>query len=607
MGVHVCHKKTGLRYITALMTVFFCLSAAAVFSQEISVQAELSARKVTLGTAIQLTITVEGESNVSPVELPAMEGFDVKYLGPTTRMSYVNGQQSISKSFIYSLFPLKEGQLEIPQINVIVAGKTYTLNPIFIEVVAAGTPDVSPTQQPKTIEEQLYVVLKVPKNEVYLNEPLPIKIILFDGGPLARNVQYPTLDGIGFTMGDFKQPQQYQQIISDLRYNIVEFDNTIYPTRAGELKLGPVKLLVNIVVNAPSSGQGFRGSPFDDDFFNAFFNRQQTRPMDLESEPVTVNVLPLPEEGKPADFTGAVGRYDFNVSVSPATVKVGDPITLRLTVIGQGNLSAIEMPKFPLDAGFKLYDPQIFEKDTVKKSEQVIIPQSEGIKEVPALNFSYFDPELKQYHTITQGPFPIQVQKLEEGEEFKVVGLEAGERNVLPETLGEDIVFIKMSSGNMRLRGEFFYNSWLLVGMIAGFAFGWTGIFIYFRRTHRIKTDIVYARRLQAPRQAKQGLAKAKKMIAAGKKEEFYDTVFKTLQQYMGNKLHLSSGAVTFETIQAALQSRNIEAEIISDVKTVFEECDMIRYAMAQIDEPRMRQTYQLLANSIDHLERHLK
>ena len=264
------HKKSRLCLVVALVTVCFCLLSAVVFSQEISVQAELSSRKVTLGTAVQLTITVEGEGNVAPVQLPAMEGFDVQYVGPTTRMSFINGQQSISKSFIYSLFPLKEGQLEIPQINIVVAGKTFTLNPIYIEVVAAGTPGASPSQQPATIEEQLYVVLKVPKSEVYLNEPLPIKIILFDGGPLARNVQYPRLDGIGFAMGDFKQPQQYQQIINGLRYNIVEFDNTIYPTRAGELKLGPVKLQVNIVVNTPAGGPGVRGRPFEDYFFYAF-------------------------------------------------------------------------------------------------------------------------------------------------------------------------------------------------------------------------------------------------------------------------------------------------------------------------------------------------
>jgi hypothetical protein len=568
----------------------------------------VSSRKVTLGSAIQLTITVHGESSVAPVQLPSMEGFDVQYIGPTTRMSFVNGQQSISKSFAYSLFPLKEGQWEIPQINVVAAGKTFTLSPIPIEVVAAGTSvGPEPTKQPTTIEEQLFVILKVPKTEVYLNEPLPIKIMMFDAGPLAQNVQYPEMNTIGFTIGDYQPPQQYQQVIKGLRHNIVEFDNTIYPTREGELQLGPVKLLCNIVVHTSLGGSPLGGGIFDDDFFNAFFDRQETQPMELQSEPVTINVLPLPEADKPIDFSGAVGQFDFNVSVSPTRIKVGDPITLRLTVIGKGNLAAIELPKIPLEAGFKLYDPQIFEKDTIKKSEQVIIPQSDDKKEVPALHFSYFDPEFKQYRTISKGPFPIEVLQLEEGDEFKVIGLEEGGRSILPEKLGEDIVFIKMNSGNLRLRGRFLYNSGWLYGLIMSILGVWTGILVYFNRTHRIKTDIVYARRLLAPRQAKQGLERAKKMITTGKKEEFYDAVFKTIQHYLGNKLHLSSGAVTFETIQAALRSKNIDARIISDIKAVFEECDMIRYAMADIDEQRMRQTYQLLANSIDYLERYFK
>jgi len=106
---------------------------------------------------------------------------------------------------------------------------------------------------------------------------------------------------------------------------------------------------------------------------------------------VIINVLPLPLEERPVEFSGAVGQFDYNVSVSPNKIKVGDPITLRMTVIGKGNLAAIDMPKIPLDAEFKLYDPQIFEKDNIKKSEQVLIPKHENISEVPALQFSYFD------------------------------------------------------------------------------------------------------------------------------------------------------------------------------------------------------------------------
>ncbi|MCK5082260.1 MAG: hypothetical protein KAR31_05075, partial [Candidatus Omnitrophica bacterium] len=201
----------------------------------------------------------------------------------------------------------------------------------------------------------------------------------------------------------------------------------------------------------------------------------------------------------------------------------------------------------------------------------------------------------------------ITVTKLEKGEEFKVVGLEGEIRIVEPETFGKDIIFIKTRPGKLQVAGEAVYKNGLLYIVVFILAILWLGGFVYYKRTYRIKTDSVYARRLQAPRQAKQGLAQARKLIAARKGEEFYDVVFKTIQQYLGNKLHLSSGAVTFETVHSYLSENNVEQKVIDDIKLTYEECDMIRYALADISEENMNASYQRLAQAIDHLERFLK
>jgi len=327
----------------------------------------------------------------------------------------------------------------------------------------------------------------------------------------------------------------------------------------------------------------------------------------LESEGVNIKVLPLPQEGKPNNFSGAVGQYNFNVSLSPDNVKEGDPITLRMTILGKGNLSAIHMPSLSFKDNFKVYDSQIFEKNGIKKSEQVIIPQSEDITEIPVIQFSYFDPQLKIYRTITKGPFPIKVAKLKDGEEFKVIGLNREYRPFESEKFGEDIVFIKVKPGNFRMFGKHVYNNSLFYIVIILSIMVWVGAFINYKRSDRIKTDIVYARRLLAPRKAKQGLALVKKLINSGNKEKFYDAIFKTIQEYLGNKLHLSSGAVTFETVQSELTSKNIEQSTIDEIKVIFEECDLIRYASADISQDDLTASYQRLANNIDSLERHLK
>ena len=132
--------------IPVLCVGLLVLTVSKGFTQDVSVEAEVSSRKVALGSAIQFTITVHGDNNVDPIQLPSIEGFDVRYLGPSTRVSIINGQYSSSKSFVYSLFPKKEGQFEIPKIDVLVSGKTYTLPPLPVEVVGSLGP-VAPSQQ----------------------------------------------------------------------------------------------------------------------------------------------------------------------------------------------------------------------------------------------------------------------------------------------------------------------------------------------------------------------------------------------------------------------------------------------------------------------------
>ena len=581
------------------------LMASAGYSQDVRVEVEVSSQKVMLGSTIQLTITVHGNSNINPIQLPLINGFKARYLGPSTRVSIINGQQTSSKSFVYSLFPLREGKFRVPMFNVIVAGRGYTVQAIPLEVVAST--GGSGSSGDAGLREKFFIVLKVPKEEVYLNESLPMKVLIFISGLSVRDIQYPDLNNIGFSVGKYDQPQQYQQVVNGIQYNIVEFNTKIYPSRVGELTLGPAKIASNLIIPSSRGNSRFGRGIFDDDFFNSFFDRHEKRPVLLESKEVKINVLPLPEEGKPDDFSGAVGAYSLNVSISPNHVKEGDPITLRVTIVGKGNLSTVQIPTLSLKDNFKIYDPQIFEKDNIKKSEQVIIPQSAEITEIPIIQFSYFDPQLKQYRTIKRGPFPIEVTKLEDGEEFKVVGLNGEYKPIQPEVFGEDIVFIKEKPGKFRISGQHAYNNlFFYVAILLSIA-AWVGVFLNHKRTHRIKTDIVYARQLMAPRKAKQGLIQVKGLIAAGYKEKFYDTVFKTIQEYLGNKLHLSSGAVTFETVQDRLKSKNIEQSIVDEIKVIFEECDRIRYASAGTGQDDLAASYQHLANAIDHLERHLK
>ena len=595
----------------SMVFLFFFTSIS--IAQDISVTADINTNQVTLGQAAVLTISIEGTQGVTPIQIPPVDGLDIRYVGPQTQFSIANGRQSSSIAFRYTVFGLRVGNYQIPSLNITIGGQNYTTNPIDVEVTDSAVSPGIPQQggsQVSSLQDKIFLVLKVPKNEVYLNERLPVKVLLFISADMrAELTEYPQLGALGFNMEKFEQAKQYNQVIGGIRYDIVEFNTVIYPTRTGEIKLGPAKLDCNILIKTGSERHSQFDSLFDDEFFNNFFNNYEKRPFSMESADAAINVLALPQEGKPVDFSGAVGQFNFEASVGPSQVKVGDPLTLKMKITGNGNLAGVDFPKIGDKGDFKLYDPQIKKENNTKTLEQVIIPQTDQISEVPAFQFFYFDPELKKYQTIPQGPFPVKVTKPSEGESLKVVGLEGSNVNPVPvresEILGQDIVFIKEEPGKFHRRGAHFYQNFLYYLFI--FLSVWNGLYIFYKRTHRLETDQIYARRLLAPRQARKGLAQAQKLMEAAKTEEFYNTLFKTLEQYLGNKFHLPPGAVTFDNIKSRLTLNQNRDIILNDLESLLKECEMVRFAAASFSKEKMRQSYAKLEGLIDQLERHYR
>ncbi len=610
---------------------FLVFSASVSLAQDISVQADINTSQIALGQAAVLTVTIQGTQDVAPIQIPAVDGLDIRSIGAQNQFTFSNGRQSSSIAFRYTVFGLSAGNYQIPSLNITINGQNYTTNPIDLEVVDAASVSSVPgavsqdNSQALSLQDKIFLVLKVPKNEVYLNERLPIKILLFISADMRAEIgEYPQLEALGFNMEKFEQAKQYQQIIGGMRYDIVEFDTVIYPTRTGEIKLGPAKLDCNLMIKTDAnrhSPSGRFDSFFDDDFFNSFFNNYEKRPLSVESADVALNVLPLPDEGKPENFSGAVGQFNFEASVGPSEVRVGDPLTLRMKIAGNGNLAGVDFPKLSSTKGgsalggneevFKLYDPQIKGENNTKTLEQVIIPQTDQITEVPAFQFSYFDPDLKKYQAITQGPFSIEVTKPGEGESLKVVGLEGA--NLSPvftqrsEILGQDIVFIKEDLGGFRRRGVRFYQSFFYYLFIFIFLSAWLSLYILYKRTHRLETDKIYARRLLAPRQARKGLFEARKLIEAEKTKEFYDALFKILEQYLANKFHLPPGAVSLENIASRLGSIPNKEIMMDDLRVILNDCEMVRFAAVSLNQENMRQSLVNLEKVIDYLERHSK
>ena len=185
----------------------------------------------------------------------------------------------------------------------------------------------------------------------------------------------------------------------------------------------------------------------------------ETRPFTLKSEPLKITVQALPLEGKPHDFSGAIGKYALQVEAKPTEVKVGEPITLTMQVTGRGNIETISLPKILGLDGFKTYDPQIKTDERGKSFEQVLIPEDESIKAVPEIRFSYFNPEDEQYHTIKKEKIPILVTPLASEEALKIVDLPGVAKTVKREKLGRDILYIKDSMKGVQKGDSYLYQN----------------------------------------------------------------------------------------------------------------------------------------------------
>ncbi|MDE2028693.1 MAG: protein BatD, partial [Candidatus Omnitrophica bacterium] len=518
-------------FITSLILIVTSVTA---WAEAVNFQATVNSNEISMDEVLQLTLTFTGvNQDLNPVSLPNVDGFSAKYLGPSTSVSIVNGVYSSSRSFIYDLFPNKTGHFQIPPITATVNGQTYATMPIEVDVVKNASESQAPAsgdQPPGTesLQDRVKVLVSVDQKDVYLNQRVLLTVkLLINNVPTLRDVQMPQFDQQGITVDDFAKPQQYSGVINGVRYDEVVFKTYIYPNRLGDLTLGPVRIRGNVLYKTGGDNNPFDQGVFGD-AFKGFFDSYAARSLTVSSQPLVLHVSALSQANRPEDFSGGIGQFDFQASVSPLQVKAGDPLTLKMQLRGNGNFKDVKIPDFQAP-GFKSYEPQIKGSENGKAAEEVIIPTSPAVKIVPALHFSYFDPSLKTYKTITQGPFAIKVTAPNPDQQFKAVGFTdisktpaAADRFSFGQMLGDLFhMFRKLFS---------FLLFWIISGIILA-----AGIFYFLWRRFqdRLAHDTAFARRLKAFSQARKILIQAEAVIAGGSPKDFYTLLSKALRDYL--------------------------------------------------------------------------
>jgi hypothetical protein len=410
--------------IIFLIIVGLCTFGSEVLqaNAEVTADATLSHLSFSQDKAARLTIRVTGTSHNAEIELPEIDDINLINRGQASQISMINGSISSSISQTYLVQAVKPGKYTIPPIKVIVEGESYSTQPIDFQVTPAGVqPRVSSGTTGQAEGDISFIRISQKTGNHFPGEIVPLTIKAYFSQAYRADINsLPALNGDGVVMSQLQdKPQQTEESINGRMYHVLIWDTSLSGIKVGE---HPIHFSLDATLLIPQKRRSlspFSGNSFfDDSFFNdSLFGNLQRKPIVSVSPEIVFNVVPLPTDTQPDNFSGAIGDFDLKVTATPVDVEIGEPLTLTMEISGTGNFDRVEAPVFPENPGWKTYAPtsDFTEQGRsyigTKIFEQAIVARSGAVKEIPPLSFSYFNPGEKRYITKTSKAVPIHLKK----------------------------------------------------------------------------------------------------------------------------------------------------------------------------------------------------
>ena len=573
-----------------------CLGAQVKFEAKVS--------KNKLGVNERLRIDFEMNKDGDNFKPPSFEGFTVVG-GPNTSVSnsWFNGKRSYTKTYSYFLAPNERGKFTINQATIEIEGETYKTFPVTIEVTKAVDKPNGNTSAATIASDNIHLVAEVSNSNPYLNEAITVVYKLYvspnTGVSNWREKENPRFNDFWSQNIEVKayKPENGKYNGEDYRYVVLK-KVVLYPQKSGQLKLEP--FVLDVTVEVPTSG------------YDIFGNRLMTKvPQTITAGNRTINVKPLPEAGKPADFKGAVGDFDFKVTTSKKELDATESLQAKIEVTGKGNLKLIELPRLSVPSSIEVYEPEHTENVRTNlngmqgqiSDTYTLVPQFKGKYPLPSISFSYFDLKTESYKRITSDEIIIDVLNgPNSSTQQNTTVVNPNITNPLP-TKASQFAFIKTTTDLKPLEEKHFFQSkifWasLLTPLLA------IPIAIVIRRKREERNaDIVGSRLRKADRLAKKYLSKAKKEL--GNKEAFYVALEKALHNYLKAKLNIETTDLSKERIESLLTKRQVEVNTISDFLKLLESCELARYT--PLTNVEMQRDYDKAAETINLIDKQIR
>ncbi len=633
------------------------------YAQGVVFSAAASAAKIGIQDQVQVQYTIRDAENLQSLgpKKDIRRDFHIvggPYQSSGSNISVINGKmtQSQSVTVTYILQPKRTGKLTIPEaIASDAKGDTYQSNSIPLEVVDGSLAQQAQQQggydpfsddpfeailrqrqrqmqamqqqrqqqrqaAPETanvnLDKDLFIKVVVDKQKVYLGEQITASYKLYARLPMNVGIsKLPSLNG--FWTQDFDMPggkiTPVEEVINGQRYQVFTLKKSaLFPQQTGTLELDPAEAEgVARIVQKSRQRDPFFDDPFfnsffmDDPFADEFFGRMayQDVKVKLKSKPVKIEVLPLPEEGKPESFTGAVGSFSITSGVDKTELTTDDVANLRLQINGSGNIKLIEAPALKLPNGLTVYDPVVTDTITgrtttisgTKTITYAIAPGTPGDYEVPAIAFTYFNPQTGKYVTEHTRPIKLHVKP---GQNYTA----RSSNTRLTDIHGISTAPLTRLSPQSRplILSPGYWSAYALPIL------AFIGLVVWKRREDELSKDSILLRTRRANKVALKRLATAQKLLQKNERIPFYEEVSKAIWLYLSDKLSIPLSSLSKENVWDALNNHNIDRELQLQIEQVMAECETALYA-GKSGSQQMNNVYASAVAAISKLEEAFK
>lgn len=571
----------------------------------------------------RVVYTADGE--IEDFVSPSVTGAEILAGPSSSRMQstqIINGKrtQHMEISYTYVLRPTGEGIAKLSAASATIGGKVYTTKELSIEVVKGAASQGGSQQQKgeptgnaqqgnrssagEVSSQDVFLQLAFSKTKVVKGEPVIATLKLYTRVPIAgfEDIKFPVFNG--FWSQEIDTPQN----INFVRENV---DNQIYnsavlrkymllPQQTGDLEIKPAEMICQVQVRTLHGG----GRSIFDDFFDQGYQVVKKR---VNSGNATIKVQPLPA-GAPANFGQGVGSFDLKVELSRDSVKAHEAGSVIVKIEGSGNLNLIESPKVEMPADFELYDVKTNNNYSYgsngisgsKTFEYPFIPRSEGIFEIPSIEYSYYDIKQNKYVTLKSEPVMIKVLK---GENQGGTGtLVQGISKQAVANLGEDIRYIQHGNPAFTAKGRFFVGSVAYFIVLALIGVFYCVMYYVLQKRAKLKGDVVRTRNRKANKVARMRLKLAQSYLEQNLRSPFYEEMHKALLGYISDKLAIQFADMQRDTIKETMEAKKVSEANIADFMNLLDECEMARYSMGG-GAGEMSAQYQKAITVISNLE----